>query len=97
MELDTIPTSLKEVKNIYDEVHESDYFVQIGVEILAGPVADAEGNSIYGQYSTRENLVNILGKRKHRSKAPAIREIISTMKQHAGVHLSLDEKRCIEA
>ena len=79
------------------ELNDPDFFKQIGVEMLAGPVADAEGNTLFAQATTRDNLVRILGKRKKRSSVAAVRDTIINMKQELGVPLTLDERRSLEA
>jgi hypothetical protein len=67
-------------------------------DLIVGPVVDAEGNPIYAQKSTRENLINMLGKNKSRKSNTSLEnEVVTIMKQQAGVPLTLDERRCLEA
>ena len=61
-------------------------------------MADAQGNSVYAQNTTREILVSILGKKRSRKSNVALsNEAIIKMKQDSGVTLSLDENRLFEA
>ena len=66
--------------------------------MIAGPAADAQGNSIYAQNSTREILVSILRKTASRKSIAALKkEVISKLKRDAGIALTLDERRALEA
>ena len=47
-----------------DELRQPGYFNSIMQDLIAGPVADAEGNAIYAQNTTRDNLIDMLGKNK---------------------------------
>ena len=48
----------------YDELRQPVYFNSIVQDLIVGPVADAEGNAVYAQNTTRNNLINMLGKNK---------------------------------
>jgi hypothetical protein len=63
------------------------------VELVAGPVADVDGNPVYAQYTTRENLVSVLGKRRRCGATKIAREVITRTKQELGIPLSLPERR----
>jgi len=65
---------------------------------IVGPVADAEGNPVYAQNSTRDILVSMLGKTNSRKSTSSLeKEVIIKMKKDAGITLTLDERRSIEA
>jgi hypothetical protein len=67
-------------------------------DIIVGPVADAEGNSVYAQNSTREILIGMLGKKNSRKSTSSLeKEVVIKMKKNAGIALTLDERRSLEA
>ena len=67
-------------------------------DIIVGPVADAEGNSVYAQNSTREILIGMLGKKNSRKSTSSLeKEVVLKMKKNAGIALTLDERRYLEA
>ena len=84
---------------LYDELRQPGYFNSIVQDLIVGPVADAEGNTVYAQNTTRNNLINMLGKNKksRQSVTSLENEFVTKMKQQAGVPLTLDERRCAEA
>jgi hypothetical protein len=45
------------IMELRSELADPNYFKPLGADIIAGPVADAEGNPLYAQNSTRENLI----------------------------------------
>lgn len=61
-------------------MHDPAYFKEAWSELVAGPVADMNGNPVYAQFATRENLVKVLGKRRRCSNTKIAREVISTAK-----------------
>jgi hypothetical protein len=68
----------------YDELRQPGYFNHLVQDLIVGPVGDAEGNSIYAQNTTRENLINMLGKKKMKSRKSNTsleKEIVIMMKQ----------------
>jgi hypothetical protein len=67
----------------YDELRQPGYFNHLVQDLIVGPVGDAEGNSIYAQNTTRENLINMLGKKKksRKSNTSLEKEIVIMMKQ----------------
>ena len=67
-------------------------------DIIVGPVADAEGNSVYAQNSTRKILISMLGKTNSRKSTSSLeKEVILKMKKESGITLTLDERRSLEA
>lgn len=61
-------------------------------------MADAQGNSIYAHNTTREILVSILGKKRSRKSNTALsNEVVIKMKKDAGISLTIDESRLLEA
>jgi hypothetical protein len=40
------------------------YMPPINIDNIIGPIDDGEGNEVYGTNTTKENLINVLGKRK---------------------------------
>jgi hypothetical protein len=67
-------------------------------DIIVGPVADAEENSVYAQNSTREILIGMLGKKNSRKSTSSLeKEVVIKMKKNAGIALTLDERRSLEA
>jgi hypothetical protein len=67
----------------YNELRQPDYFNYLMQDIVVGPVADNEGNPIYAQSTSRDNLINILGKNKRsrKSNVSLENEVIIMMKQ----------------
>lgn len=63
---------------LYNDFHDPNYFKPIGVELIAGPVADTEGNPIYAQNSSRDNLLGMLGKRTTKKSNVALEKEIVT-------------------
>jgi hypothetical protein len=83
---------------LYDELHDSKYFNLVVHNIIAGPVADAQGNSVYAENSTREMLVSMLGKTNNRKSISSLeKEVVIKMKKDTGVTLTIDERRSLEA
>jgi hypothetical protein len=76
---------------LYNQLHSKDYFRGAWLELVAGPIADAEGNAVYAQYTTRENLGSVLGKRRKCSNTKIAREVIIKTKQELGIALTLTE------
>ena len=83
----------------FNELRQPDYFNLLVQNFIVGPVADAHGNPFYAQNSTRDNLISMLGKNKKSMKSTTSlqNEVVTMMKQQAGVPLTLDERRCLEA
>ena len=83
---------------LHEELSAPKYFNLLVHEVIVGPVADAEGNQVYAQNSTREILVSMLGKKNSRKSTSSLeKEVIIKMKKDAGIMLTLDERRSIEA
>ena len=83
---------------LHDELHDPKYFNALVHHTIVGPVADAEGNSVYAQNSTREILISMLGKTNSRKSTSSLeKEVVIKMKKTAGIALTLDERRSLEA
>jgi hypothetical protein len=83
---------------LHKELHDKAYFNVLVQNIIAGPVADAQGNPVYAQDSTREILISMLGKTSSRKSNLSLeKEVITKMKKEAGIALTLDERRSLEA
>lgn len=67
----------------YDELRQPDYFKYLAQDLIVGPVADSEGNPIYAERSTRQNLISMLGKNKksRKSNTSLENEVVTMMKQ----------------
>lgn len=52
------------ILKLHQELNDPYFFKQVGMELVAGPIDDGDGNSVWAQYTTRKNLVKMLGKRK---------------------------------
>lgn len=82
----------------YDELRRPDHFNYLAQDLIVGPVADAKGNPVYAQNTTKSILLGMLGKNKSRKNNTSLEnEVVTMMKQQAGVPLTLDERRCLEA
>jgi hypothetical protein len=66
----------------YDELRQPEYFNRLVQDLIVGPVGDTEGNLIYAQNTTRENLINIFGKSKKSRKSDTSleKEVVIMMK-----------------
>jgi len=83
---------------LHDELHDSKYFNALVHHAIVGPVADAEGNPVYAQNSTREILISMLGKTNSRKSIASLeKEVVIKMKKENGIALTLDERRSLEA
>lgn len=83
---------------IHEELDGTRYFDVLVQNIIAGPVADAQGNPVYAQNSTREILVGMLGKTTSRKGIAALeKEVVSKLKRDAGIALTLNERRSLES
>lgn len=87
----------KKLLQLHKELHSKDCFKGRWFELVAGPVADADGNPVYAQYTTRENLISVIGKRRRCGPAKIAREVIIKTKQDIGIPLLLAERRDIQA
>lgn len=67
----------------YGELRQPDYFNSLVQDLIVGPVANDEGNPIYAQNTTWDNLINMLGKNKksRKSNTSLENEVVTTMKQ----------------
>jgi hypothetical protein len=89
---------LRVLSKLREELHDPKYFNVLVRNIIVGTVANAEGNPVYAQNSTRELLISMLGKTNSRKSISSLeKEVVIKMKKDTGITLTLDERRSLEA